>query len=502
MIRRNALLFACLLAATGAQADVDNARAQGLAWLVQAQRGDGSFAGSKGLEVQATAAAVEAMLNGGMTKAPHYARALSWLGNAPPASLDAQAWQTMTLALAGRDATQTGGAIRDARNTSVARSGEITEGNTAVWGAYPGYGASILDTALGYGALRSAGVTYTYDTVDLTVTVLCDILPAQLTATPWSGAWPQALPQSAQPSSVISGSLAATAAMLYEFKKQRQANRFLSGSNCNKTSPSAIDTAMASAKTWLIAQANADGGLAERNPQSGALEASNPAATALAVRALALFAAEGDSVATTAVNNARTWLVGQQATNGSWGGDPFVTARALAALPAGTGAQITDSDGDGLTDVVEQKLGTQAAIADAQGQVNNGGNSVPGITATSFNANGTVNQTFSYSLNIAAGGGGPYTYTLANGALPPGLALAGDGTISGTPTAAGSYAFDYEATEAGGVQTLVIGRIDIASAADQGGGDGDVPMPGWALLALGGALLEAMRRRAAHATTS
>lgn len=493
MIRRNALLFACLLAATGVQADVDNARAQGLAWLVQTQRGDGSLAGPKGLAVQATAAAVEAMLDGGMTKAPHYARALSWLGNAPPGSLDAQAWQTMTLALAGRDATQLVGAIRDTRNTTVAQSGGISGGNIATWGSYPGYGASIPDTALGYGALRSAGVAYTNDTKDLAVTVLCMILPAQLATSPWAGAWPQTLPQNGQPSSVSPGSLTATATMLYELKKQRQAGRFLY-STCGKT-PSSVDAAMANAKAWLIAQANADGGLAERNPQTGALESANPAVTALAVRALSLFAAEGDSAATTAVNNARIWLVSQQATNGSWGGDPFVTARVLAALPVATGTQVTDSDGDGLTDVVEVKLGTQTAVADAQGQVNNDGNSVPGITATSFNAAGTVNQAFTYSLNFVVGGGGPYTYTLANGALPPGITLASDGTLSGTPTTAGSYAFDYEVTESGGAQTLVIGRIDIASEPVQS--DGDVPLPGWALVLLGGGLLEVMRRRAA-----
>ena len=494
MIRRTALLLVCLLAATGAQAEVDDARAQGLAWLVQAQRGDGSFAGSKGLEVQATAAAVEAMLNGGLSKAPQYARALSWLANAPGGSLDAQAWQTMTLALAGRDATRTGAVIRDARNTSTAKAGTLYSGYIT-WGAYPGHGASIPDTALGYGALRSAGVAYTNDTTDMTVTVLCAILPAQLTGSPWSGAWPLALPQSAQPASMTPGSLPATAAMLYELKKQRQAGRYLSGSACGKSSPSAIDTAMTSAKTWLIAQANANGGFAERNPQTGALEASNPAVTALAIRALSLFAAEGDSAASSAVNNARSWLAGQQAANGSWGGDPFVTARALAALPAATGAQVVDSDGDGLTDVVEVKLGTQTAIADAQGQINHGGNALPGITATSFTASGTVGQAFSFNLNFAAGGGGAYAYTLANGALPPGITLAGDGTLGGTPTTVGSFAFDYEAAATGGGETLVIGRIDIAAATDQGGDDGDVPLPGWALVLLGGGLLAAMRRR-------
>lgn len=254
---------------------------------------------------------------------------------------------------------------------------------------------------------------------------------------------------------------------------------------------------MASAKAWLIAQANPDGGLAERNPQTAALEASNPAATALVVRALALFAVEGDGASVTAVANARNWLTGtsQQNPDGSWRGDPFVTARVLAALPAATGAQITDSDQDGLTDVVEQRLGTQTLTADAQNRINHGANSVPGITATAFSAAGMVNEPFSHIL-LASGGNGPYTYTLNNGALPPGLTLAANGTINGTPTTPGSFAFDYQATDTGGAKTLVIGRIGIMNQTVQG--DGDVPLPGWALLALGGALLAAIRRQAAQ----
>ena len=47
---------------------------------------------------------------------------------------------------------------------------------------------------------------------------------------------------------------------------------------------------------------------------------------------------------------------------------------------------------------------------------------------------------------IAAGGNGAYTWTLA-GALPSGLALAADGTISGTPRAAGTFRFTATATD-------------------------------------------------------
>jgi hypothetical protein len=46
-----------------------------------------------------------------------------------------------------------------------------------------------------------------------------------------------------------------------------------------------------------------------------------------------------------------------------------------------------------------------------------------------------------YSQDIAASGGASgYTFTVASGALPTGLALATDGTLSGTPTAQGNYA--------------------------------------------------------------
>lgn len=495
-MNRQQIVFTLLLALTVAspvQANVDDARAKGVKWLVQTQKGDGSFAGLQGLEVQSTSAAVEAMLAAGVTRSPQYARALAWLANAQGGSLDARAWQAAALATAGRDATTIAGTIRDERNTSVAKAGSIT-GGVATWGAYPGYGASMIDTALGYGALRSAGVGYTNDTSDLTVTVLCNILPAQLTVSPWGGAWPHALPQNGQPSHATSGSLAATAIMLHELKKQRQAGRFLSSSACGKTSPSAIDTAMTSAKTWLIAQANGDGGFAERNPQTSSLEASAPVTTAMAIRALALFAAEGDSAATTAIANARTWLGTQQNTDGSWRGDPFVTARIVAALPAAAGAQLTDSDQDGLTDVVEQQLGTNVLVADAQGQLVPNANAVAGLTATSFSVTANLNEAFSYTVS-ASGGNGPFTFARVNGTLPPGLVMASNGQISGVPTAPGSYAFDYEVTDAANAQTLVIGRIDVMSPSPS---DGDVPLPAWALALLGAGLLGALRKHSAQ----
>lgn len=493
-MKRHRIAYSLLLAlsvASTAQANIDNARAKGIKWLVQTQKGDGSFAGLQGLEVQSTSAAVEAMLAAGLTRSPHYSRALAWLANAPGGSLDARAWQASALAAAGRDATGIAGGIRDERNmVSILRG--LPYNSVAVWGPFPGYAASSADTALAYGSLRSAGIVYTNDQTEFTKTVQCLLMPAQLTASPWAGSWPHALPQTGQPAAVANGSLFATALLLHELKKSRQASRFLTSTYYCENQLTAVDTALTSAKTWLLAQANGDGGFAERSPQTGSLEASNPLATAMAVRALALFAAEGDTEATTAIANARTWLAGQQNADGSWRGDPFVTARVVAALPAAAGAQLTDSDQDGLTDVVEQQLGTQVLVADAQGQLDPNANAVPGLTATSFSVTASLNEAFSYTVS-AAGGNGPFSFARVNGSLPPGLVMASNGQISGVPTAPGSYAFDYEVTDTANARTLVIGRVDVISPSPS---DGDVPLPAWALALLGAGLFGALRRHA------
>src|SRR5260370_15503227 len=47
-----------------------------------------------------------------------------------------------------------------------------------------------------------------------------------------------------------------------------------------------------------------------------------------------------------------------------------------------------------------------------------------------------------YSVSFAATGGlTPYTWSVASGALPAGLNLGADGSLTGTPTAAGQFTF-------------------------------------------------------------
>lgn len=60
---------------------------------------------------------------------------------------------------------------------------------------------------------------------------------------------------------------------------------------------------------------------------------------------------------------------------------------------------------------------------------------------------GTTGLAYSQSIASASGGAAPYTYTIASGALPAGVTLAANGTLSGTPTAAGVFTFQVKAAD-------------------------------------------------------
>jgi hypothetical protein len=59
---------------------------------------------------------------------------------------------------------------------------------------------------------------------------------------------------------------------------------------------------------------------------------------------------------------------------------------------------------------------------------------------------GQVGAAYSQMLT-GSGGQAPYTFSVTAGALPPGLTLASNGTLTGTPTAAGTFTFTATATD-------------------------------------------------------
>jgi len=72
--------------------------------------------------------------------------------------------------------------------------------------------------------------------------------------------------------------------------------------------------------------------------------------------------------------------------------------------------------------------------------------SSPLAVATTSLADGSVGTAYSQALT-ATGGTAPYTWTVATGTLPAGLNLSTAGTISGTPTAAGTTSFTVRVTD-------------------------------------------------------
>jgi uncharacterized protein YhjY with autotransporter beta-barrel domain len=75
---------------------------------------------------------------------------------------------------------------------------------------------------------------------------------------------------------------------------------------------------------------------------------------------------------------------------------------------------------------------------------------VPVLTITPATLpSGIVGVAYSQAVG-ASGGIAPYSFAVTAGALPTGLTLAGDGTLSGTPTAQGTFNFTVTATDSTG----------------------------------------------------
>ena len=64
-----------------------------------------------------------------------------------------------------------------------------------------------------------------------------------------------------------------------------------------------------------------------------------------------------------------------------------------------------------------------------------------------------------------SGGTPPYTFTLGGGSLPPGMALSSTGTLSGTPTTAGSYTFTVKVTDSTGASAVDTFTLTVAAQA-------------------------------------
>lgn len=126
--------------------------------------------------------------------------------------------------------------------------------------------------------------------------------------------------------------------------------------------------------------------------------------------------------------------------------------------------------------------------------------STPVLTGGSL-PGGVAGSAYRQSLS-ATGGTPPYAYLLSGGSLPPGVVLTAAGVLSGTPTAAGTYSFTVQVTDAA-AQVIVVTYQWVVAPASSPAVPVAVPLGGPVAGALLGLLLAvwgaAARRRKENA---
>ncbi|HYP08848.1 MAG TPA: putative Ig domain-containing protein [Bryobacteraceae bacterium] len=149
------------------------------------------------------------------------------------------------------------------------------------------------------------------------------------------------------------------------------------------------------------------------------------------------------------------------------GTPPYAWAVSAGSLPAGltlasngaiTGTPTTAGASSFTARVTD--AANQSATRDLQITIT--APPAPTVVTTSLSG-GTVGQGYSASLS-ATGGTPPYSWSVSAGSLPAGLTLASNGSISGTPTTAGTSTFTARVTDAANQSATRSLQIAIAAA--------------------------------------
>ena len=428
---RKGILCGMLVFAFNANAatisEIDAAHIKGLKWLLTQQDGEGDWDNSISNIIIATTSSLEALNRAGIQGYP-YAKGISWLTNAAAVSTDAAARQAISLYKAGINTSALVTRLVSWRNDESFPSVGIYPS----WGSYDHYSSSFPDTSLALDAIKITGTVY---------------------------------PNAGDGISFITSSQNADGGWSYAKSEVAVGQRRVIPTAYNaltlnryKVSYS-VQTNINNAITWLKSQQKTGGGFGE-GTNGTVLE------TALAYQAIVAEKGTADPAAI----SAQDFLIVQQSADGSWGADAFTTAQALLTFPI---TVLPDGDKDGIPDEVETLMGTNAYVADSRWLAQGNGESVTGVTTPlELSSTSVFNQPFSFTLGGT--GTGPFTWKITSGALPPGLSLNGaTGVISGTPSAVGSYSFEYTVTDANGISTSVVAQIDVLLTSP-GAHDGDL----------------------------
>ncbi len=161
-------------------------------------------------------------------------------------------------------------------------------------------------------------------------------------------------------------------------------------------------------------------------------------------------AAPAISIAPATLPSATPGIAYGQALSTSGGVAPYTYAVTAGTLPRG----ITLA-ANGMMAGTPATSGSFAFTATATDANGNAGNraytlvvNAPTITITpALLPGGTVAQAYAQTLSVS-GGTAPYSYAVTAGAMPAGVTISSDGTLSGTPTVSGTFNLTVTATDA------------------------------------------------------
>lgn len=172
------------------------------------------------------------------------------------------------------------------------------------------------------------------------------------------------------------------------------------------------------------------------------------------------------AVTTASLPGGSTGTAYNQTLTASGGTSPYTWAVSSGSLPAGlslsSGGVISGTpSASGLSSFTVRVTDASSNTATANLSINVTGSTLTILTSSL--ANIAQNVVVKRWL-LASGGSTPYTWTVNSGSLPAGLALATDGTLSGTPTGTGTSSFVAQVTDAASATATVSLSITSVSA--------------------------------------